>query len=154
MKTRKPQKQRKILYNAPHHMRGKILSSHLSSELKASHSTRSVPVRSGDTVRVLRGDYKGLEGKVLRVDRNNYRIFIEGVTREKADGSSVQVPIHASKVEVQRINLADKWRSKIMERRGAAKEAQPTEVETAGEKETAESARERAVKEVKSKEGE
>ena len=130
-KTRKPGKQRKRLYDAPNHRRGIFLSAHLSSELRESHNTRSVPVRSGDTVRILRGDYKGYEGKILRVDRGRYRIYIDGINREKADGSSILVPIHPSKVEVVRLDLDDKWRAKILERRGAIEEAMPLEEEAA-----------------------
>ncbi len=114
----KPSKQRKRLFQAPYHIRGKILSAHLSSELRATYKTRSMPVRTGDTVRVLRGDYKGVEGKVSRVDRKKYRIFIEGITRQKADGTTVLIPIHPSKVEIIRLNLDDKFRKEILERRG------------------------------------
>lgn len=113
----KPGKQRKRLYQAPYHIRGKILSAHLSSELQETYKTRSLPIRKGDTVRIFRGDYKGVEGKVMRIDRKRYRIFIEGITREKADGTTVLVPIHPSKVEIIRLNLDDKLRKKILERR-------------------------------------
>jgi len=132
-KTVKPSKQRKRLFQAPHHIRGKILSAHLSSELRETYNTRSLPVRTGDTVRVLRGDYKGVEGKVMRVDRKKYRIFIEGITREKADGTTMLVPIHPSNVEIIRLNLDDKFRKKILERRGFIGEAKKPE-ETKAEK--------------------
>lgn len=58
----------------------------------------------------MRGDHKGFEGKVSRVDRRKYRIFVEGVTREKVDGSSVPVPLHPSKVMLTDLNLDDRWR--------------------------------------------
>ena len=141
-KTRKPGKQRKRLYNAPHHRRGSILSAHLSSELRESHNTRSIPVRAGDTVRILRGDYKGFEGKILRVDRGRYRVFVEGINREKADGTSVLVPIHPSKVELVRLNLDDKWRTKILERKGAVEEEAAPLEEEAAEAERVEAAEE------------
>ncbi len=150
-KTRKPGKQRKRLYNAPHHRRGSVLSAHLSSELRESKNTRSVPVRTGDTVRMLRGDYKGFEGKILRVDRGGYRIFIEGINREKADGTSALVPIHPSKVEVVRLNLDDKWRAKILERKGAIEETLGLKEEA--EEEEAETAEE-SVEETSEAEGE
>ncbi|MEM2564172.1 MAG: 50S ribosomal protein L24 [Candidatus Bathyarchaeia archaeon] len=118
----KPSKQRKMLYQAPYHILGKILSAHLSEELRKTYRTRSLPVRTGDTVRVLRGDYKGVEGKVMRVDRKKYRVFIEGITREKADGTTILVPIHPSKVEITRLNLDDELRKRILERRGLIKE--------------------------------
>ncbi len=111
----KPTKQRKMLYQAPAHIRHKLLAAHLSPELRASHGTRSFPVRTGDTVRVVRGDHKGVEGKISSVDLTKYRIYVEGLTREKVDGTTINVPIHPSKVIVTRLNLDDKWRKEILE---------------------------------------
>lgn len=121
MKTIQPRKQRKRLFQAPKHIRYKQFSAALSSELKASHDTRSVPVRVGDTVKLMRGDRKGFEGKVTRVDRQKYRVFIEGITREKVDGSTIQVPIHPSKVMITNLNLDDKWRKQILKRKTKGK---------------------------------
>jgi large subunit ribosomal protein L24 len=118
MKTTKPGKQRKKLHQAPLSERYRRFSAPLSSKLKESHNTRSVPVRSGDTVTIMRGDRRGSEGKVQRIDRKNYKIFVEGVNREKVDGSKVLIPIHPSKVMITRLNLDDKRRKKIMERKG------------------------------------
>ncbi|MEM3591187.1 MAG: 50S ribosomal protein L24 [Candidatus Bathyarchaeia archaeon] len=126
-KTIKPGKQRKRLFQAPNHIRGKILSAHLSSDLRETYGTRSLPIRKGDTVRVLRGDYKGVEGKVVRVDRKKYHIFIEGITRQKADGTTIFAPIHPSNVEIIRLNLDDKFRKRILERRGFIEEAKKPE---------------------------
>jgi large subunit ribosomal protein L24 len=72
----------------------------------------------------MRGDRKGFEGKVARVDRQKYRIFIEGITREKVDGSTIQIPIHPSKVMITSLNLDDKWRKKIFERKTKEKPAE------------------------------
>ncbi len=116
----KPTKQRKMLYEAPAHLRHKLLAAHLSPELRASHGTKSFPVRSGDTVHVTRGDHKGVEGKITRVDLSRYRIYVEGLTREKVDGTTVNVPIHPSKVIVTRLNLDDKWRKDILDSRKEA----------------------------------
>jgi len=133
MKTTKPGKQRKRLYQAPHHQRYKRFSAPLSPELKSSHNTNSIQVRAGDTVRVMRGDYRGFEGKITRVNRKKYRIFVEGVTREKVDGSPTLVPIHPSKVTITRLNLDDKWRRNALKRKGAAKEAELPEEEVMDE---------------------
>lgn len=122
MKTTKPRKQRKKLYQAPLHKRYRRFSASLSPELKSSHNTNSIPVRVGDTVRVMRGDYKGFEGKVSEVNRKEYRIFVEGVTREKVDGSTALIPIHPSKVMITRLNLDDKWRREILKRKGSVAE--------------------------------
>jgi large subunit ribosomal protein L24 len=111
----KPTKQRKMLYDAPAHMRHRLLAAHLSQDLRASHEVKSLAVRSGDTVRVMRGDHRGVEGKVTRVDLAKYRIYVEGLTREKVDGTTVFLPVHPSKVVITRLNLDDKWRKKILE---------------------------------------
>lgn len=123
----KPGKQRKMLYNAPYHLRGKIMSAHLSDELRKTYGTRSLPIRAGDVVRIMRGDYEGVEGKVLRVDRKKYRIYIEGVTRQKVDGTTVLVPIHPSNVEIIKLNLDDKYRKEVLGRRGVSKELKEVE---------------------------
>jgi large subunit ribosomal protein L24 len=111
----KPTKQRKMLFNAPAHVRHRLLAAHLSQGLRAQHDIKSLAVRSGDTVRVMRGDHRGVEGKVTRVDLAKYRVFVEGLTREKVDGTTVFLPVHPSKVVITRLNLDDKWRKKILE---------------------------------------
>jgi len=135
MKTTKPGKQRRKMHQAPLNERYRRFSAPLSSKLKESHSTNSVPVRSGDTVMIMRGDRKGSEGKVTRVDRKNYRIFVEGVDREKVDGTKTSIPIHPSKVMITRLNLDDKWRKKILERKSVAEKAEIIEEEIPEEKE-------------------
>ncbi len=129
MKTTKPTKQRKRLYQAPVTERYRRFSAPLASKLKESHGTSSVPVRKGDTVMIMRGDRKGFEGKVTQINRKNYRIFVEGANREKVDGTSISVPIHPSKVMITRLNLDDKWRKKILERKGAAEKSEIAEEE-------------------------
>ncbi len=129
MKTTKPTKQRKRMYQAPVTARYRRFSAPLSSKLKESHGTSSVPVRKGDTVMIMRGDRKGSEGKVTQISRKNYRIFVEGADREKVDGTKISVPIHPSKVMITRLNLDDKWRKKILERKGVAEKAEIAEEE-------------------------
>jgi len=133
MKITSPRRQRKSLYQAPLHERYRRFSAPLAPELKTSHNTNSLPVRTGDTVRILRGDRKGLEGKVSQVDRKNYRIFVEGVTREKVDGTTRPVPIHPSKVMIVSLNLDDKWRREILKRKGVGEKGKVTEEETVKE---------------------
>ena len=128
MKTTKPTKQRKRLYQASVNERYRRFSAPLSSKLKESHGTNSVPIRKGDTVMIMRGDRRNTEGKVTQIDTQKYRIFVDGANREKVDGTSIPVPIHPSKVMITRLNLDDKWRKKILERKGA------TEAEIATEK--------------------
>ena len=124
MKTIKPSKQRKRLYQASVTDRYRRFSAPLSTKLKESHGTNSIPVRKGDTVTIMRGDRKGSEGKVTQIDRKKYRIFIEGANREKVDGTTILVPFHPSKVMITRLNLDDKWRKKILERKMANNKAE------------------------------
>src|SRR3990170_5194711 len=114
-----PRKQRYRLFNAPAHMRHKLMSAHLSTELANSHGVRSLPVRKGDTIRIMRGDHEGFEGKISTVDLKNYRIFLEGLTREKVDGTVIFVSVHPSKVLIKSLNLNDKWRKRTIERKKA-----------------------------------
>jgi large subunit ribosomal protein L24 len=118
--TTKPNKQRKMIYTAPDHVRHRLLAARLAPELRTSQETRALPVRSGDTVRLMRGDRKGFEGKITRVDRSKYRVYVEGLTREKVDGTAILIPVHPSKVMLTRLNLNDKWRKKILEKKKTA----------------------------------
>lgn len=124
IKTKQPRKQRRLLHQAPLHIRNKIMSAHLSDELKKQYGFRSLPVRVGDVVAIMRGDHKGHTGKVVRVDRKKYRVHIEGLVRKKADGSEVPIPIHPSKLQIIKLNLDDEWRKKIVERRTKAEAAE------------------------------
>ncbi len=109
--VKKPSRQRRLLYESPGHRIRKLLSAPLSEELKASMGRRSYPVRQGDTVKIIRGDFAGVEGKVTRVETRRQRLFVEGVTREKVSGTSTNVSVHSSKVVITRLNLDDKWRA-------------------------------------------
>ena len=113
--SKKPSKQRKSFFNAPLHKRGKIMSVHLSKELREKYGIRSFPIRVGDKVRIMRGDHKGVEGKVTKVDRKKYRVFIEGVTRENSRGEKVYIPIHYSNLMIIELDLSDEYRKKKLE---------------------------------------
>lgn len=115
---KKPGKARRRRYNAPKHVRRKHLSAPLSPELKTEYGTRSMPIRSDDTVRITKGDRRLSEGKVLRVDTDRGRIQVEGITRNRLDGSSVPIPIRPENVIITRLNLDDNRRREILERRG------------------------------------
>ena len=110
--SKQPRKQRKALYNAPAHARGKYLSATLSKELRANLGKRTLPVRSGDKVRVLRGDFKGHEGEVLTVDYSSYKVTIEEVTLAKPDGTTTFLPVDPSNLVIIDADLKDDRRIK------------------------------------------
>lgn len=115
--TKNPGKQRKMLFNAPAHIRHKLMTAPLSPELLAQRGIKALPARKGDTVRVMRGDHKGFEGKISRIDLKHFRVFLEGLTREKVDGSTVFVALHPSKIMIRTLNLDDKRRKAVLERK-------------------------------------
>jgi large subunit ribosomal protein L24 len=89
----------------------------LSPELLAQRGIKALPVRKGDSVRIMRGDHKGFDGKVSRIDLKHYRVYLEGLTREKVDGSTVFVAMHPSKIMIRTLNLDDKVRKAVLERK-------------------------------------
>ncbi|KAK1332233.1 hypothetical protein QTO34_006905 [Cnephaeus nilssonii] len=92
--------------NAPLHVRRKIMSSPLSKELQQKYTVRSMPICKGDEVQVVRGHYKGQQvGKVVQVYRKKHVIYIERVRCEKANGTTVHIGIHPSKVVITRLKL-------------------------------------------------
>ncbi|HEY9245680.1 MAG TPA: 50S ribosomal protein L24 [Candidatus Methanoperedens sp.] len=110
MVSSQPRKQRKSRYQAPFHIRNKFMGSILSNELKEKHGIKSLPVRAGDTVKVLRGDYRGKEGKVSEVNLKKMTITVDGIVVSKADGTEVLRPVHPSKVMITKLELKDEKR--------------------------------------------
>lgn len=108
---------KKLIYRAPLHVRSKQLVAPLSEELRKQYGIRRLRVRSGDTVLIVRGSFKGHEGRVVKVNVKRGRIYVEGVTRVRSDGREIFIPIHPSKVVLTKIDLSDDERKKIIERR-------------------------------------
>jgi large subunit ribosomal protein L24 len=96
--------------SAPKHIRDKSICSTLTDDLREQYNRRSIRVIKGDTVRVMRGEYTGIEGKVEKVNTRRGTLSIEGVQREKVRGGNVKVQIHSSNVRVSGLNLDDKYR--------------------------------------------
>jgi large subunit ribosomal protein L24 len=103
----------------------KKFGSSLSKELREKHSRKAIRPVKGDGVKIVRGGFKGIEGKITRVDPKLGKIFVEGVTREKiAGGKTGAVPIDSSKVVVTTLNLEDKIRRARVDRiSGSTEEA-------------------------------
>ena len=131
-KSRQPRKQRKAFFNAPLHVRQKMMSAPLSPELREKYGIRNLPVRKGDKVRIMRGDFKGHEGKVVKVDLRRMKIYVEGVTIKRSDGTPVFRPIHPSNVMIIELDLSDEYRKSIIERRKRAREAMAKKEEAEG----------------------
>jgi len=114
--SKKPGKQRKYRYNAPFHVKRKFLSAHLSKELREKHNRRSFPVRKGDEIEVMRGKFKKKTGKISRVNLKKSKVYIDGITQKKVDGTDVQIPIDPSNLRLINLNLEDEKRLKALRR--------------------------------------
>lgn len=111
-------KNRKRHFQAPSHIRARLMSAPLSKELRLKHNVRSMPVRKDDEVRVVRGHFKGNQiSKIIQVYRKKFVIYIDKVQRENANGKSVHVGIHPSNCEIARLKM-DHDRRATLERRG------------------------------------
>jgi len=129
MKSIKARKQRKSFFNAPLHKRQTNISSHLEENLLMKYDRRSVPLITGDTVKVMRGIYKGHESKVAKIHVKKYRVEVEGVTITKADGKKIAKPVHPSNLLITKLNLTDKWRRNNLEKKVSAETKKDIEAE-------------------------
>ncbi len=92
----------------------KFMGSHLSAELRKKYGKRSIPLRKGDTVKVMRGKFSGKTGKVERINLKESKVYVQGIDREKKDGSKVFYPLHPSKLMITLLELDDKKRKTKM----------------------------------------
>ncbi len=95
--SKKPRKQRKYTYNAPLHLKRKLVKAKVSKEIEEKYNVKTLIVRKNDKVKILRGEYKGKEGKVIGFSKKDYRrVLIEGVELTKKAGEKKHIPIHHS----------------------------------------------------------
>jgi len=104
-------KQRKYIFNAPLHIKHKLVNVSLSKELKTEHNTRSVPVRKGDTVKIMAGQFNGATGKVSKVSLGKTKVYVDGAAVKRRDGSDALYPIHPSNLMITKLDLSDKKRA-------------------------------------------
>lgn len=117
--SKQPRKQRKYRANAPLHTRHKLVSVHLSKELRRQTGKRALPVRKGDEVMVISGSAKKGRGNVSRVDLSSLKVYVEGVTAKKVDGSEAMRALEPSNLMITKLNMDDKMRRKALERKHA-----------------------------------
>ena len=112
-----PRKERWSLYNLPVHKRRAQVAAHLDEPLLLKYNTRSATLRKGDTVRVMRGEYAGISGKVLDVNTRTRKVTVDGVTVQKAKANQVARPLDPSNLVITKLDLSDPLRR---EKLGAA----------------------------------
>ena len=114
--SRQVRKQRKFRANAPFGERHKMMSSILSDELRKKYQRKSFPVRKGDTIEVMRGEYSKKTGKINTPDLTKMKVTIEGIQETKRDGTKRNLFFDASNLRIKELNLDDKQRVMALER--------------------------------------
>jgi len=118
----KPTKIRnKKIYRAMNQTVSRQICAALSKDLRKKYPRRSARIMIDDTVKVIRGEYKGLTGKVAKISTESNSIAIEGNKKEKLKGEKVDVYIHSTNTIITSLNTDDKWRIKILEKKSKSK---------------------------------
>ena len=111
-KNRKPRKQRKYRHNAPLHIKQKFVRVHLSKELRKKYGKRSIGLRKGDKVKVMKGQFKKHTDKVDVVDLKRGKVYVVGIEVAKKDGTKTTHPIEPSNLMITELIIDDKMREK------------------------------------------
>ncbi len=114
-RSSKGRKQRKYRYNAPLHVRQKLVHVHLSPELRQKYGFRNIQVRKNDKVKIARGQFAKRDGKVERVDLKRETVYITGIESLKKDGTKMPTKFHPSNLIIIELNLEDKNRKQKVE---------------------------------------
>ena len=115
--SKQRRKQRKYRYNAPLHIKQKFMHAHLSKELRKKYKKRSLGLKKGDKVMILRGKSRKHTGSVERIDLKRTRVYVSGMDITKKEGTKVFYPINPSNLIITEVSMDDKSRQKIIERR-------------------------------------
>ena len=130
----------RMIYQATFQTRSKQLGSALSKDLQKKYSKKSTRAVEGDTITILRGEFKGVSGKITKISKEKTSVTVEGVKKEKTKGDKFDVYIHTSNIVVTALNTSDKWRISKLEGKDPKKQTQvkqetkETKVETKVEK--------------------
>ena len=117
IRSKQPRKQRKYRHNAPLHIKKKFLSVNFTKELREKYNKRNLTVIKGDKVKIMRGQFKGKEGIVEKVDVRNIKILVQGAEMIKKDGSKVNYPISPSNLMITELKLDDEKRKPSLARK-------------------------------------
>jgi len=109
------------IYRAMNQTVSRQICAALSKDLRKKYPRRSARIMVDDTVKVIRGEYKGLTGKVAKISTESNSIAIEGNKKEKLKGEKVDVYIHSTNTVITSLNTDDKWRLKILEKKSKSK---------------------------------
>ncbi|MCW1311225.1 MAG: 50S ribosomal protein L24 [Candidatus Rehaiarchaeum fermentans] len=125
--SKSPRKQRNYIRYAPLHVKRKLIVGHLSKELREKYKTRSIVIRKGDKVKVMRGKYKGTEGKVEKIFTKSLRVGLDSLKITNKRGQKVYIKLRPSALLVTELDLSDKYRleklNRLIELKSKAKQS-------------------------------
>lgn len=123
-----PRKQRKYVANAPLHLKKKLVSVNLAKPLRTKEGKRNVQIKKGDKVKIMRGKYKGKQGKVLEVSLKYSKIYIENIQVTKMDNSKANVPLRPSNLQIIELTERSKKKVKAEQKETAKKDTKESKV--------------------------
>ncbi|MFX1560382.1 MAG: 50S ribosomal protein L24 [Promethearchaeota archaeon] len=111
--SKSPRKQRRRVSNAALHERKNLLKCRLDEFLQEEYGLRSLVIKKGDLVRIMRGQFRDTEGKVTNVSYKKGLVYLDNTTITKADGKEATVPIHPSNLMLVKLELDDERKALI-----------------------------------------
>ena len=115
-----------MIFQATLQTRSKQMGSALSKDLQKKYGKKSARVVEGDSVTILRGEFKGVDGKVAKISTQKSSVAIDGVKKEKTKGDKFDVYIHTSNLVITSLNTSDKWRIAKLEGKDPRKQPKET----------------------------
>ena len=116
----------RMLFQATLQTRSKQMGSALSKDLQKKYGKKSARVVEGDSVTILRGEFKGVDGKISKISTQKSSVAIDGVKKEKTKGDKFDVYIHTSNLVINSLNSDDKWRMAKLEGKDPRKQPKET----------------------------
>ena len=115
-----------MLFQATLQTRSKQMGSALSKDLQKKYGKKSARVVEGDSVTILRGEFKGVDGKISNISTQKSSVAIDGVKKEKTKGDKFDVYIHTSNLVITSLNSEDRWRMAKLEGKDPRKQPKET----------------------------
>ena len=116
----------RMLFQATLQTRSKQMGSALSKDLQKKYGKKSARIVEGDSIKIVRGEFKGVDGKVAKISTQKSSVAIDGVKKEKTKGDKFDVYIHTSNLVITSLNSDDKWRMAKLEGKDPRKQPKET----------------------------
>tara|TARA_B110001454_G_scaffold20788_1_gene19732 strand:+ start:1098 stop:1481 length:384 start_codon:yes stop_codon:yes gene_type:complete len=83
--------------------------------LRKKYGKKSARIVEGDTAKIVRGEFSGVDGKITKISIPDRGVNIEGVKKEKLKGDKFDVYVHTTNIILTALNTGDKWRINRLE---------------------------------------